>query len=51
MNGTSALSGTDALAVMNGRDGYGFGDGAWFWIIIILFAFWATMVGEIETMD
>lgn len=22
------------------NDGYGFGDGAWFWIIIILFAFW-----------
>ncbi len=39
-----ALSGTDALSVMNaarntgydGMDGYG----AWFWIIIILFAFW-----------
>ena len=40
MNGTSALSGTDALAVMNSRDGYGFGEGSWFWIIIILFAFW-----------
>nr|DAG35129.1 MAG TPA: hypothetical protein [Caudoviricetes sp.] len=25
---------------MNNRDGYGFGEGAWFWIIIILFAFW-----------
>ena len=39
-----ALSGTDALAVMNSRnDGYGYGDGmygGWFWIIIILFAFW-----------
>lgn len=38
MSGTSGLSGTDALALMNNRDG--FGDGAWFWIIIILFAFW-----------
>lgn len=39
-----ALSGTDALSVMNAtRDGYGYGDGmygGWFWIIIILFAFW-----------
>lgn len=38
MSGTNGLSGTDALALMNNRDG--FGDGAWFWIIIILFAFW-----------
>lgn len=35
-----ALSGTDALAVMNSRnndynDGYGFG--SWFWIVILLF--------------
>lgn len=40
----TGLSGTDALAVMNSRNGYGndgFGcDGGWFWIIIILFAFW-----------
>lgn len=39
-----ALSGTDALAVMNSRnDGYGYGNGMWGmeWIwIIILFAFW-----------
>ncbi len=40
MEAMSGLSGTDALALMNNRDGYGFGDGAWFWIIIILFAFW-----------
>ena len=35
-----ALSGTDALAVMNSRNnGYGYGDGfgGWFWIIILLF--------------
>lgn len=38
MSGTNGLSGTDALALMNNRDG--FGEGAWFWIIIILFAFW-----------
>lgn len=38
MSGTNGLSGTDALALMNNRDG--FEDGAWFWIIIILFAFW-----------
>lgn len=40
MEAMSGLTGTDALALMNNRDGYGFGDGAWFWIIIILFAFW-----------
>lgn len=35
------LTAADVGAVMgNNRDGYGFGDGAWFWIIIILFAFW-----------
>ena len=34
----TGLSGTDALALMNNRDS--FGDGSWFWIIIILFAFW-----------
>ena len=35
-----ALSGTDALAVMNSRNNYGYGmDGmnSWFWIIILLF--------------
>ena len=35
-----ALSGTDALAVMNSRNNYGYGmDGmnGWFWIIILLF--------------
>lgn len=45
-----ALSGTDALSVMNaarntgydGMDGYG----AWFWIIIILFAFWGNGFGN-----
>lgn len=41
---TMPLSGTDALSIMNStRDGYGYGDGmygGWFWIIIILFAFW-----------
>lgn len=40
MEAMSGLTGTDALALMNNRDGYGFGDGAWFWIIILLFAFW-----------
>lgn len=47
-----ALSGTDALSVMNaarntgydGMDGYG----AWFWIIIILFAFWGNGFGNIN---
>lgn len=35
------LTAADVGAVVdNNRDGYGFGDGAWFWIIIILFAFW-----------
>ena len=41
------MTGAEALSVMNatrdGRDGYGYGDGmygGWFWIIIILFAFW-----------
>lgn len=38
---TMPLTAADVGAVMgNNRDGYGFGDGAWFWIIIILFAFW-----------
>ena len=37
-----ALSGTDALAVMNSRNNYGYGYGmdgmnSWFWIIILLF--------------
>ena len=37
-----ALSGTDALAVMNSRNNYGYGYGmdgmnGWFWIIILLF--------------
>lgn len=40
MEAMSGISGTDALALMNNRDGFGYGDGAWFWIIIILFAFW-----------
>lgn len=40
MEAMSGLTGTDALALMNNRDDYGFGDGAWFWIIILLFAFW-----------
>ena len=35
------LTAADVGAVMgNNRDGYGFGDGAWFWVIILLFAFW-----------
>lgn len=35
------LTAADVGAVMgNNRDGFGYGDGAWFWIIIILFAFW-----------
>ena len=35
------LTAADVGAVMgNNRDDYGFGNGAWFWIIIILFAFW-----------
>lgn len=41
------MTGAEALSVMNatrdGRDGYCYGDGmygGWFWIIIILFAFW-----------
>lgn len=38
------MTGSEALSVMNAtRDGYGYGDGmygGWFWIIIILFAFW-----------
>lgn len=35
------LTAADVGAVVdNNRDSYGFGDGAWFWIIIILFAFW-----------
>ncbi len=34
----TGLSGTDALALMNNRDGYS--DGSWFWILILLFAFW-----------
>lgn len=42
----TGLSGTDALALMNNRDGYGFGDGAWFWIIIILLAFWGNGFGN-----
>lgn len=35
-----ALSGTDALAVMNSRNNYGYGMdsmGSWFWIFILLF--------------
>lgn len=45
MEAMSGLTGTDALAVMNSRNGYGYNDGfgadgGWFWIIIILFAFW-----------
>ena len=31
---------TGGLDYSRNNDGYGFGDGAWFWIIIILFAFW-----------
>lgn len=35
------LTAADVGAVVdNNRDGYGFGDGAWFWVIILLFAFW-----------
>lgn len=43
MEAMSGLTGTDALAVMNSRNGYndGFGmDGGWLWIIIILFFAW-----------
>ena len=44
MEAMSGLTGADALSVMNAtRDGYGYGDGmygGWYWIIIILFAFW-----------
>lgn len=45
MEAMSGLTGTDALAVMNSRNGYGYNDGfgcdgGWFWIIIILFFAW-----------
>lgn len=48
-----ALSGTDALAVMNSRnndygmDGFG---GSWFWIIILLFFFRGGNWGENQTL-
>ena len=35
------LTAADVGAVMgNNRDGYGYGDSCWFWILILLFAFW-----------
>ena len=42
MDNMSALSGTDALSVMNATRGYGYNDGfgmnnGWFWIILLLF--------------
>lgn len=44
---TMPLSAADVGAVVgNNRDNYGFGDGAWFWIIIILFAFWGNGFGN-----
>lgn len=47
MEAMSGLTGSDALAVMNARDNSGFGyDGGWFWIIIILFAFWGNGFGN-----
>ena len=44
---TMPLTAADVGAVIgNNRDGYGFGDGAWFWVIIILFAFWGNGFGN-----
>lgn len=42
MDNMSALSGTDALSVMNATRGYGYNDcfgmgGNWFWIVLLLF--------------
>lgn len=42
MENMSALSGTDALSVMNATRGYGYNDGFgmggnWFWIVLLLF--------------
>lgn len=44
---TMPLSAADVGAVVgNNRDNYGFGDGSWFWVIIILFAFWGNGFGN-----
>ena len=49
-----ALSGTDALAVMNSRNNdYGYGMdsfGSWFWIIILLFFFRGGNYGDNQTL-